>query len=366
MQKYLDRTCTAEERDELVQLISFTSDPTQVDNLWKEVWSETDSSIQYEELSWEALQELNAIDQRKRMKVVWRQALRWSAVAAVLIGIFFIADWEWTGNNAQVYETGFGETLKIVLDDGTRVDLNADSRLIWDKDWKERGARNVRLEGEAYFDVSHVESLNKIKIPGNDSLSRVPFIVVTPDLNIRVLGTAFNAFQRRGKTEVFLERGVVELSLHRQKRIHADQSEREMKEHGESQIEPDSGQESEQARENVIQMSPGDFVSFSLKEDALVLKSMETTNDLSEWKEGILRYQDEKFSDMLQNLEDLYGKSFEVEDQELLNKRVHFSVPYEDWNTVKEMMELMLGIKINERVENKILIKKRIVNQSVK
>lgn len=61
------------------------------------------------------------------------------------------------------------------------------------------GERIVRLDGEAYFDVSHD--------------ARHPFVVETRELAIRVLGTAFNVRALAGDplTEVVLERGAVRL-----------------------------------------------------------------------------------------------------------------------------------------------------------
>lgn len=57
----------------------------------------------------------------------------------------------------------------------------------------------MRLDGEAYFDVSHD--------------ARHPFVVETRELAIRVLGTAFNVRALAGNpfTEVVLERGAVRL-----------------------------------------------------------------------------------------------------------------------------------------------------------
>ncbi len=230
MQKYLDRSCSVEERNELVEMIGKTSGAGEVDELWKEVWGGTDGSVRLEELSWETLQELNKANKKSHIRIVWKQVWKWSAAAvaaAVLVCFYFASDWMMKGENMMVYETGYGERLEIILDDGTTVNLNADSKLSWEKNWEDNGIRRVNLKGEAYFDVSHVKKEDK---PGQaqngndlDIVSQMPFEVLTPDLTIRVLGTAFNASQRRGKTEVFLERGSVELALHRQDELNAEQ-----------------------------------------------------------------------------------------------------------------------------------------------
>ena len=76
-------------------------------------------------------------------------------------------------------------------------------------------------------------------------------------------------------------------------------------------------------------------------------------------KDGTLSYQDVEFQFMLENLEDIYGKSFVVADSALLHRRVKVGVPYENWKAVKEMMGWMLDIEVVEMKENQVSIEKR-------
>ena len=46
-----------------------------------------------------------------------------------------------------------GEQLQVLMQDGTRIWLNADSRLVYPDNFNGR-ERVVRLEGEAYFEVA--------------------------------------------------------------------------------------------------------------------------------------------------------------------------------------------------------------------
>lgn len=72
-----------------------------------------------------------------------------------------------------------GKVFKIILSDGTKVWLNAESKIRFpEKFLKQEDTRTVYLEGEAFFDVSH----NK----------KQPFIVKSGKLEIKVLGTKFN------------------------------------------------------------------------------------------------------------------------------------------------------------------------------
>ena len=93
-----------------------------------------------------------------------------------------------------------GSKSNIKLPDGTRVWLNADSKLAYNENFSGL-TREVTLAGEAYFDVAH------------DSLH--PFIIHTGKANIRVLGTAFNVrnYPQDKSLEATLMRGKIEVSF---------------------------------------------------------------------------------------------------------------------------------------------------------
>lgn len=99
------------------------------------------------------------------------------------------------------YHTLPGQKDTIILKDGTHVWLNADSKLICDKDFGQSPTREVTLTGEAYFDVS--------KDPGR------PFVIHANNMNIKVLGTAFNvkAYPDGKTTETTLLRGSIEVTI---------------------------------------------------------------------------------------------------------------------------------------------------------
>ena len=74
-----------------------------------------------------------------------------------------------------------GGNYTIILSDGTRVTLNAWSKLSYPNRFT-RNERVVQLEGEAFFEVRPLLQNGK----------RIPFIVNTKSQEIEVLGTAFN------------------------------------------------------------------------------------------------------------------------------------------------------------------------------
>jgi len=87
----------------------------------------------------------------------------------------------------------------MLLPDGTKVWLNSDSKLEY-KDNFNDSIREVTLSGEAYFDV--------VKDAEH------PFVVHTSDIDIRVLGTAFNvkSYPKESSIEATLIHGLIEVT----------------------------------------------------------------------------------------------------------------------------------------------------------
>ncbi len=111
--------------------------------------------------------------------------------------------------NSEPYEvsTPNGSKTTINLPDGSKVWLNAGSKLTYNKDFG-GNMREVALSGEAFFEVKPVT------IPGTEQ--RVPFIIHTQYIDVRVLGTVFNvkAYPKDKQTETSLVHGKVEVLVH--------------------------------------------------------------------------------------------------------------------------------------------------------
>lgn len=87
------------------------------------------------------------------------------------------------------------EVASLSLPDGSSVTVNRNSRIQWPED-KGSGVRKVRMNGEAFFDVSH----NPVR----------PFLVTIDEVTIKVLGTAFNVSNTSSeKIETEVMRGKV-------------------------------------------------------------------------------------------------------------------------------------------------------------
>ena len=127
-----------------------------------------------------------------------KRKLRWLAAAAVLILMIGSAAFYQNlinGNTLQTYSTQNAQRLRVLLPDGSQVELNAASEIKFPKSFAD-SIRVVVFSGQGYFEVNH---------------ERRPFIVQTENAQIRVLGTKFDLKSRRRKTQLVVKEGLVAL-----------------------------------------------------------------------------------------------------------------------------------------------------------
>lgn len=125
----------------------------------------------------------------------------WVIWAAASIAFVLLAGWGIRDRLQYIqYQTAYGQTHPITLPDGSRVVLNANSRLQVPRFGFGRFGREVLLAGEASFAVTHT--------PDDQ-----PFVVRTPQqFSVLVLGTEFTVYTRRQGGRVVLNKGRVKLN----------------------------------------------------------------------------------------------------------------------------------------------------------
>lgn len=118
------------------------------------------------------------------------------AAAAALAALVTVLP---SGSEATRVASRIGERAALALDDGSRVELNAQTAVVVELT---ATARRVRLaSGQAFFDVRRDPSR--------------PFIVETPQGSVRVTGTQFDVrAEGAGPLEVTVAEGSVQVSSH--------------------------------------------------------------------------------------------------------------------------------------------------------
>lgn len=180
-----------------------------------------------------------------------------------------------TQSSVILMATPRGKDCHLTLADGTRVWMNADSRL----EFPERftgSLRTVRLSGEAYFEVAHDR--------------RHPFVVESPYMNVTVLGTTFNM---RAYSPIETSVTLVE---------------------GRLSILPASAK-------HATVITPGQ--QLSLTGDQVSLRYVDTYA-YTQCKEGYFYFHDATLRQIMTELGRWYNKTVVFEDADQLDMRLHF------------------------------------------
>jgi transmembrane sensor len=208
MIRYLQGTCTPEEKSLFEAWLLASEENRKQFHETKVLWYA--SRIEFygskEQLDKALSTFTHNIEQRPahRGKKVF---MHWARYAAMFIGVVAMAWLFWKLNHRPgsaptmiTASVGHTDSSKlVVLSDGTRVWLNSNSRIIYPSQFS-NDKRTIRLEGEAYFDVTHDPTH--------------PFIIHTAAIDIKVLGTAFNvqAYAKENGVEAILVRGKIAIA----------------------------------------------------------------------------------------------------------------------------------------------------------
>ena len=153
----------------------------------------------------DALKEMAPVSHSGKTGIV-RTIVKAAIGVAAAVAIFFTATWlsdyrmqKDLSRNLITATALPGQIVSMGLPDGTSVQLNSGATMYYPAMFKGK-EREVRLEGEAFFEVAHD--------------SKKPFIVKTFASDIKVLGTKFNvnADRNAGEFSVTLAEGSVQVS----------------------------------------------------------------------------------------------------------------------------------------------------------
>jgi ferric-dicitrate binding protein FerR (iron transport regulator) len=234
----------------------------------------------------------------------------WSAaaLAAVVVFIMFFTGTETaatikTAKTPSEVSTKNGSRSKITLPDGTQVWLNGNSRLFYDNENFGKTIREVSLTGEAYFDV--VKNATK------------PFVIHTAEINIKVLGTAFNvkAYPEDKQTETSLIRGSVEVTIKNRpnNKIILSPDEKLVVDNSSAYIlQPAAAQKTEKEEVPQPQVSVNKLVYSPI--DSIVAETA--------WVNNRLVFRDESFEEMAVKMQRWYNIEIEITDPKLAKQRI--------------------------------------------
>jgi transmembrane sensor len=212
------------------------------------------------------------------------------------------------------YLTKYGEKREILLPDSSVVVLNGNSSLIIRPRWNQGPPREVWLEGEAFFHIRKRAAIAKQqRKPGE----MIKFTVHTNNLDVMVLGTAFNVNDRKGITKVMLQKGQVKLSLK----------------------EGLSGRE--------LMMEPEDMVEvWGLKRK--VSKRKVNPELYASWTKDKLIVDNTPLAEVAAILEDSFGYEVIFKDQAHAQRLVRGTLPLNEINILLEALANSLDLQVSK------------------
>lgn len=226
--------------------------------------------------------------------------------AAIVLLIGGLAAWYFLSQNKSLFRPGT-DTIAIVnktrqirrhvFPDGSEAWLNPGTRITYAKgDFKE-DSREVSLEGEAFFEVTHDASR--------------PFFVHGESVQVKVLGTSFNVRANKGEAEY--EVSVVT---------------------GKVSVTADKGRE--------VMLLPHQQAIFKVASGELVSEEApEVAEKAPLWQPVSLTFTDAKLGEVVKKLEEKFDVKIRLENPNLQNCRIRATF---DQNRLSEILEMTMQI----------------------
>lgn len=183
------------------------------------------------------------------------------------------------GSKPDVLVVPFGKKARVKLSDGTRICVNAGSRIIFPDRFTQK-KREIYLVGEAYFEVAHDPDK--------------PFLVKTSTVTIRVLGTSFNvsSYPDDEFVSTVLKEGKIRME------------------------ENDS-----QLFESSVDLIPNQMAVFKKDGNGIRVVKTDPENYIL-WTDGILKFEKQEINQLITKVERFYNISIELKNPQIGKERI--------------------------------------------
>jgi transmembrane sensor len=245
-------------------------------------------------------------------------------IAAVLliplllfISYYFVSQPE---NEIQYFQTMTvrGQKSQVILPDGTKVWLNAESMIEYPATFGKKN-REVKIAGEAFFEVAEDKS--------------IPFYAKAGNVEVKVTGTSFNlkAYPDESEVETSLMEGEIELKV---------------------------PQINNTGSSNSLKMKPGDSYVFNTETNK-VLKSDFKADEINGWKNNQLIFKDDNFKALAKKIERWYAVEMIYNEEKLSDQRL--TVECFEGERLSRVLEIIeIAISVNCKIDgNKIYVESK-------
>ncbi len=304
--RYFSGETSQEENREVEEWIAQSKNNLKEYNQVKQAWDLMDKTYRGREIDiekeWKYLQSkihLHA-DNRKRIFVI-RRVLQIAATILILLGVGLISRQFYTIKSVN---TKVAETREIILPDGSNVTLNAGSKITYTKNYASLN-RQVKLKGEAYFEVKKDTSL--------------PFIISLNKAEIEVLGTSFNvkAYKKSDVVEVTVTEGKVSLY-------------------------------DKDIRAKKVVATVGEKATYNYSQK-IVRKTSNRNQNYMAWKTHKIIFDNDNLSKVVETIGEVYHQKLVLTNDNIANCTITTDFEEEDIETVLKVLESTLDVTIEQK-----------------
>lgn len=243
-------------------------------------------------------------------------------ILVIAIGFYltFNANIESNSDGQQViqreYETAYGEKKSFKLSDGSVIILNANSNLKYTSSVQSRQNMDVWLEGEAYFDITHLKGQEQ----------RI-FRVHTTDGTVEVLGTEFVVKTSSKGTRAVLSKGKVKIK-----------------------VEEDST-----GSDATLVMKPDERAHFVSGSRMIELQTVNTAVYTS-WIKNKWHFDNTSLSEVTQRIEDTYGMEVTILTEKLKQRLLSGSIKSTNLEILRKALSKILNEPVVQQTDSTMVI----------
>lgn len=306
MLRHLNGESTVEEADTLLQWIRESPANEEEFMLVKRLWSDSaDAALHMMDIdnAWQHVRSQTVEKQSGIIALVpWKKLAGVAASVLLLAGAYYFYN---RSSSISWKETLAQNSTKIIqMPDGSVITVRKGGKILIPENFGKQ-SREVKLEGEAYFEIQHDE--------------KNPFYVLTPKSVIQDIGTAFLVESNDSAEQVTVIEGEVSFAI-------------------------------KDKKENQLNLKAGE--SAILKKEEFQRKSIETKNLLS-WKTKTLVFNNTPLSQVVKDIENYYSIKVQL-PKDLSQVQITAQFKNEPLDQMLKELQLFTGMEF--RLEGSSLI----------
>lgn len=309
--RFLTNEISESEITELENWKNIDSKNSEIIESYKKIWNFTSEKIPEDIILIDTNQEWhtfsNNINKTKIYKINKQKTKNFkiivstAAIIIILIGLFLI----FTHRPQKIISKN--NTIDTILPDNSKISINVNTEISFSKNFENN--RILTLNGDAYFEVVH--NLQK------------PFIVISGDNCVEVIGTEFYVNTKNNSFQVFVNKGVVKVYNKKQQ------------------------------KDSVI-LKTGENTIIDQTKSTLTKSTTTNYNHLS-WKTRKIEFNNTNLYQITKTLENTYNVKIEISNESLKNLTMTVSFENQSIESILKVIEVTLNIKTTKQGD-KIII----------